>query len=435
MHQSRRLFWPVAAAIATFPFQGISPSMAAVTFGQTAVKQDKFIAIAVPRAAGYYNLLLLEQISDKKQCWRESGSKPVRVEPLLLNFNFTGICGRATDSNGYSIRIAGKDKALDYRLSLQKREDNLVLVGFPRQGKPIQVGQTQGIRSGFLKINLDSGWKFAKRTYKGKTLGHIYLSRDTAPPLFIADAKQSDAAPAKSTTASTPAKADPPIAKSATAKSKSAKASDKSADKESASATTYRVMVVKPNAVQISKLRNQQPGAYRTSYDGKSVMQVGLFNSRSKAESMKKELTGQGFKVLMVSDERRISSQPSPTSAGPLLASVTSGASSWGRLVTVPAAAPIGDAKGSKQVYARNTQLPPPPPPPKALLTRRYRVLVIVKSDAQQDKIRDLVASAFRTTYQGKSAMQVGSFSSSAEAESKAELMRQNGFKPITEVL
>jgi cell division protein FtsN len=194
-------------------------------------------------------------------------------------------------------------------------------------------------------------------------------------------------------------------------------------------------MVVKPNAVQLSKLRSQQPGAYRTSYDGKSVMQVGIFSSRTKAESIKKELTGQGFKVLMISDERRISSQPTPTSAGPLLASVTSGASSWGRLVAVPTKAPIGDAKGSKEVYARNTQLPPPPPSPKVLLTRRYRVIVIAKSDAKQDKIRDLVASAFRTTYQGKSAMQVGSFNSSSEAEAKAELMRQNGFKPITEVI
>jgi hypothetical protein len=50
----------------------------------------------------------LEQIPGKQKCWSESGSNPVMIDPLLLNFDFTGICRRATDSNGYSIRLDGR---------------------------------------------------------------------------------------------------------------------------------------------------------------------------------------------------------------------------------------------------------------------------------------------------------------------------------------
>ncbi|MGA7953425.1 MAG: DUF3747 domain-containing protein, partial [Gloeobacterales cyanobacterium] len=183
MSQSRRWVWSLAAgAIALRAFCG-QPAQA-VAFSQTEVNQSKFVAIAVPRVSGYYTLLILEQRSNKKQCWRESGSSPTRVEPLLLNFNFTGICGRSTDSNGYSIRAAGQDLGMSYQLSLQKQKNDVLLLGIPARsgkGKVIELGRTNGVRSGFLKIELKSGWRFTKRTYGSKTLGHVYFSRDTAP--------------------------------------------------------------------------------------------------------------------------------------------------------------------------------------------------------------------------------------------------------------
>jgi cell division protein FtsN len=424
MNQPRRLV-ETAIIVAVLPLYGMNPSMAA-TFGQAEVKQDKFIAIAVPRAAGYYNLLVLEQLSTKKECWRESGSKPVRVEPLLLNFNFTGICGRATDSNGYSIRVAGQDKGLDYRLSLQKQKDNLVLVGMPQHGKPIELGQTNGLRSGFLKIILSPGWRFAKRTYSGKTLGHVYFSRDTAAPIYQAKAKSTNSSESKSAD-SKPSESKPSESKSAAAKP----TSGRSVDKNSTSSSAYRVMVVEPNAIQQSKLRAQQPGAFRTSYDGQTVMQVGTFSDRAKAESLKKNLKGQGFKVVMVTDPRRASITV------PLIASATSGASSWGSLITVPSSSPpIGNARGVKDVYARNEKLstlPPPPPPPQTLLANRYRVIVMASSTSQQSKVRSLVPGAFRTNYQGQRVMQVGSYRSADEAKSIVALMQRHGFRSITD--
>ncbi|MGL6139047.1 MAG: DUF3747 domain-containing protein, partial [Planktothrix sp.] len=60
----------------------------AVDFDQKEVEQDRFVAIAVPRAFGH-TLVIVEQVSDSRPCWSESGSQPAIVDPLLLNFDFT----------------------------------------------------------------------------------------------------------------------------------------------------------------------------------------------------------------------------------------------------------------------------------------------------------------------------------------------------------
>lgn len=162
----------------------LSPAIAA-TFGQKEMDQDKLIAIAAPLGSSDYQLLIVEQLSDKQPCWSESGANPVLVEPLLLKFDFTGICGRSTDSNGYSIRMADQDLGLHYRLSIVKRDGDLVLVGISnkdRNAPPIEVGRTNGIHEGFSKIVLEPGWQFTKRTFNDKTLGHVYLSSNIVPP-------------------------------------------------------------------------------------------------------------------------------------------------------------------------------------------------------------------------------------------------------------
>jgi hypothetical protein len=99
------------AALATVVISTISASAwnpaTAATFEQAEVDQNKFIAVAAPFGNNAHQLLIIEQVSPKRECWSESGTNPVTVEPLLLNFDFTGICGRSTDSNGYSIRMDG----------------------------------------------------------------------------------------------------------------------------------------------------------------------------------------------------------------------------------------------------------------------------------------------------------------------------------------
>jgi hypothetical protein len=153
----------------------------AATFGKQEVDQNKFIAVAAPYGTNQHQLLLIEQISSQRQCWSESGSNPVAVEPLLLNFNFSGICGRSTDANGYSMRLADEDLGLQYLLSIVQRNGELQLVGKSRTNRTapdIVIGRTRGMTSGFAKIFLEPGWRLTKRTYEGKTLGHVYLTND-----------------------------------------------------------------------------------------------------------------------------------------------------------------------------------------------------------------------------------------------------------------
>ncbi len=147
-------------------------------FTETMIDQTQVIAIARPYGEQKYDLLVIEQIPKKKQCWAESGMNPVLVNPLLLNFDFTGHCRRATDSNGYSVRIDGNDYGLEYLMRIVPRGNELVLVATSRTGKAPEliIGSTQGLASGFMRIILKPGWQFTKRTFNNKPLGHFYFS-------------------------------------------------------------------------------------------------------------------------------------------------------------------------------------------------------------------------------------------------------------------
>jgi len=152
-------------------------------FDQKEVEQSRYIAIAIPRVVGP-QLLILEQKTDARKCWSESGDRPTLVDPLLLNFDFTNICGRATDSNGYSIRMAGTDLALKYVLSLRISGGDIRLMGISRvdsNAPRLLIGRTYGLANGLTKIILEPGWRFAKRSYQGKELGHIYVTTDWMP--------------------------------------------------------------------------------------------------------------------------------------------------------------------------------------------------------------------------------------------------------------
>lgn len=182
MKTSLKLQFAALAATAIGTISAITPAIAAFTFGQKDVDQTKFVAAAVPfRGGTTHQLVILEQVSNKRACWSESGNRPVTVNPLLLKFNFTGICGRATDSNGYSIRVAGTDLGMQYNLNIQRVNGEMLLVGTNRRNPsaaPMVIGRTRGVANGLTKISLEPGWRFAKRTYNGKMLGHIYLTNN-----------------------------------------------------------------------------------------------------------------------------------------------------------------------------------------------------------------------------------------------------------------
>lgn len=373
-------------------------TLLAATFGKTAVPQNKFIAVAVPRDRGYYNLLILEQISSSKKCWKEHGSSPTEIEPLLLQFDFTGICGRSTDSNGYSIRQAGKDLGLNYQLTLQKQGDELLLLGIPssrRLGDPMVIGRTRGMSSGLLKIHLNSGWQFAKRTYNGKTLGHVYLNTEQAQPAVFAGRRLSP--PPRSS-----ARREPIVPPSP------AKAVDIPVPSRTAavprSGSLYRVVVEPRNSRQKSRIKSLVPDAFRSNYQGRSVMQVGLFNSRSKVDNIVKLLKRNDLRPEVIENERsRIAAVPPSSIAS--------------RGVDIPVPSPSADrGRRFKSAARRSNTL--------------YRVVVRPRNTKQKSKIKSLVPDAFRSSYKGRSVMQVGLFDSRSKLDRMVKLMKRNGLKP-----
>ncbi|MGB3519823.1 MAG: DUF3747 domain-containing protein [Elainellaceae cyanobacterium] len=169
-----------ATTLSVSAFSAI-PAIASSPFGQQDVDQNKFVAVASPIGGGSsHQLLILEQVSNSRSCWNEVGNAPVEIDPLLLSFDFTGICGRSTDSNGYSIRMNGEDLGTQYSLRVTRKDGEMVLVGVPfrGQGETLEIGRSNGVTNNFAKLSLDDGWRFTKRTYDGRTLGHVYLTYD-----------------------------------------------------------------------------------------------------------------------------------------------------------------------------------------------------------------------------------------------------------------
>ncbi|MBE9033168.1 DUF3747 domain-containing protein [filamentous cyanobacterium LEGE 11480] len=160
----------------------MQPAQANV-FSEIAVPQDRIIAVAAPYNEDLHQLLVIQQVEDDRPCWRASNnaSGPVEVDPLLVDFDFTGICGRGTDSNGYSIRLGGRDLGWRYGLQVVKKDGDLRLLGVPtgHKNKPtLDIGSVGGWNAGFVKIRLNPGWRMAQRTYLGEPLGHIYFTND-----------------------------------------------------------------------------------------------------------------------------------------------------------------------------------------------------------------------------------------------------------------
>ena len=169
--------------------------------GEEQIDQSQVVAVAVP-GGRFYNLVVVEQVPGKQDCWQESGSQPTTIAPLWTTFDFTGICRRAADSNGYSVRLDGRDTSQDYALDLVEKSNEVQLVAVSRADRSrTVVGKTFGKEEGeFLKIHLNPGWEFTKKTFEGKTLGHFHFSGDSAaiaaagdnppaPPVAVATPK------------------------------------------------------------------------------------------------------------------------------------------------------------------------------------------------------------------------------------------------------
>lgn len=154
-------------------------------FSTQEVDQGKFIIVAAPIGDGSRGQLnIYEQRSAQRPCYAVSGSRPALVDPLLASFDFTGICNRFIDGNGYSLRIGTADLGTVYRLSVVKDSAETLLMAQPTRpdaGPEMVVARTGGQGKGFLLLVAEPGWRVMRRSFGSRALGHVYVYRDSWP--------------------------------------------------------------------------------------------------------------------------------------------------------------------------------------------------------------------------------------------------------------
>ncbi|NJK41110.1 MAG: DUF3747 domain-containing protein [Acaryochloridaceae cyanobacterium SU_2_1] len=445
----------------------------AAEFGQQEVDQSKFVAIAVPFAEGkQYNLIILEQLSTTKPCWQENALG--NVDPLLLQFDFTGICSRSTDSNGYSIRQAGQDFALDYRLSIQKQADKLILVGHPlRNAKapPLKIGETQSAAAGFLKIKLDPQWRLTKRTYNSNTLGHVYFTRDTIAPTAVAVAEPAERVseqqlpqPKSKISAAVPpatASVKRPLSRPA-------------AFQEPIEISVPEPQLSPPSSPALITARSHSPSALpNLSSDDSGVgapdplgvplaapninqSRQNLPNRRIQTPGIKlaaqpplsKAVISRPIQIPVPEPLRHqrqaILTPPAPSLSpslgeeeGPVIPGLNAD------LLPVPKGLPpLGSYDPDSDIYIASRDggfdnsldsSAPPPPPLDQRSRLRYRVVVKTADASQISQVKALVPDAFRSSYQGLSVWQVGAYENQQEADERIELLEREGIQSIME--
>ena len=172
-------------AVLALPVGG-EAARAQALFGAGEVDPTRFLLVAAPigTSGDRYQLNVYEQIKPTRPCFAVGEGKPAAVNPLLSTFDFTGICGRFIDANGYSLRVGGSDLATSYRLSVVKGGGDILLVARPTksaaQGELV-VARAGGVGSGFLKLELEPGWNLKRRQFGGRSLGHVYVYNESWP--------------------------------------------------------------------------------------------------------------------------------------------------------------------------------------------------------------------------------------------------------------
>ncbi|MEM9264139.1 MAG: DUF3747 domain-containing protein [Cyanobacteria bacterium P01_F01_bin.13] len=355
----------------------LSSNAAAAQFDQQPISGDRTVAIAEPVGNGrFYKLLIIEQINSTRRCWQEQGDNPTTINPLLLTFDFTGICGRSSDSNGYSIRIGGEDLGTRYRLQVEKRGNTLVLVASPsplQRGLPkLELGRSSGIANDFVKIELDAGWSMARRVFNGQTLGHIYLTNSQSLDAVIA----ASGTPASSS----PAPARPLPAPSSPTRPLPSPPSSRPLPRPGGSGNSsnvdYQVIVPGSSSILRSRVNAIEPGAFRTTVNGQTVIQAGRFREQSRANELRQRLTQAGLSAQIVQAASAPSTPSTPTT-------------------------PSGNVI--------------------------YQVIVPGSSSILRSRVNAIEAGAFRTTVDGQAVIQAGRFREQSRASQLQRRLRDAG--------
>lgn len=357
----------------------------AAQFDQAEVAdQSRFVVMASPiGTTGSYKLLIFEQLNNRRQCWQEVPGNPTTIVPLFMEFDFTGICGRSTDSNAYSVRVAGQELGGRYNLRLVRKANDLVLIGFSLVDKDVQffeIGRTRGLADGYLKVELDPQWRLTRRTFQGKPVGHLYFTSDrdlrdladTAAPL-------------------TPSPQTPP-----------------SPTPEPITPSSY------PVPPQPSTQPIGQPALQPIPQPPAPVQAAPVQAAPVQPQDTRAPSSAPGNYVVPIVPGTVPANDPV---AAPKSLSSTQDWSKRGAVVVPVVTAPVSRPVVLPPVVTAPST-PVISPPASNLSSTGYRVVVMAITPDQQNQVRQLVPSAFRTTVNGQTVMQVGVFRDRAIADS-----------------
>jgi hypothetical protein len=189
----------VGLALAGSAAPAAVPPLAQATglFQSRPLDASRFAVLARPVGQSDWNLLVLEQIAPAPRCWTPLSDG--LVEPSLNQFDYTGLCSRYLDSNGYSLRIGEQDLATTYRLRLLQQGNELLLQALsPNEPTVLVVGRAvvpRRDRENFVALQLDPGWELQRRAFGQQTLNHIYFANPSSLRQLIAQANGTPASP------------------------------------------------------------------------------------------------------------------------------------------------------------------------------------------------------------------------------------------------
>lgn len=197
--QRTYLPWLGLTALAAGASLSLLPQvLAAGLFSSQPLDNSRFAVLAKPVGRSDWTLLVLEQLAPLPRCW-ESRADGL-VDPALNRFDYTGICSRYLDSNGYSLRVGQSDLGGSYRLRLKQQGTSLELLAMnPNEATELVVGKgriSRRDRDGFVALQLEPGWELQRRLYGQQALSHVYFANATPLARLLASNAQAPGYPA-----------------------------------------------------------------------------------------------------------------------------------------------------------------------------------------------------------------------------------------------
>lgn len=184
----------------------VGSQAAAGVFQSQPLEQERLAVLGQPVGSQGWKLLVLEQLKPAPKCWEER--RDGLIDPALNRFNFSGICSRYLDSNGYSLRVGDDDVSPRYRLRLESQGNTLVLLAMSGS-HPTELVVGRGAiplrdRSGFVALKLEPGWQLERRMYGERSLSHVYFANPQPLDGLIAQAERRQERPAPTYTNTSP---------------------------------------------------------------------------------------------------------------------------------------------------------------------------------------------------------------------------------------